>query len=68
MIRLYETVAGAVGAFAPVRVVAIALNTAHLDASTAKLAIKQTQAETGLPCTDPVRFGAEVLLDAVMED
>jgi len=68
VIRLYETVAGAVGAFAPVRVVAIALNTAHLDASTAKLAIEQTQAETGLPCTDPVRFGAEVLLNAVMQD
>ncbi len=65
VIRLYETVAGAVGAFAPVRVVAIALNTAHLDTETAKLAIEQTKAETELPCTDPVRFGAEALLDAV---
>lgn len=67
VIRLYETVAGAAGAFAPVRVVAIALNTAHLDTPTAQQAVKQTQAETGLPCTDPVRFGAEVLLNAVME-
>jgi uncharacterized NAD-dependent epimerase/dehydratase family protein len=68
VIRLYETVAGAVGAFAPVRVVAIALNTANLDAKAAKLVIEQTKAETGLACTDPVRFGAEALLDAVMEN
>lgn len=67
VIRLYETVAGAAGAFAPVSVVAIALNTAHLDAPSAQLAIAQTQAETGLPCSDPVRFGAEALLDAVMD-
>lgn len=68
VIRLYETVAGAAGALAPVSVVAIALNTAHLDASDAELAIEQTKAETGLPGTDPVRFGAEVLLDAVMQN
>lgn len=68
VIRLYEMVAGGAGAFASVRVVAIALNTAHLDASSAQLAIEQTQAETGLTCTDPVRFGADQLLDAVMEN
>jgi len=68
VVRLYETIAGGVGAFAPVRVVAIALNTAHLETDAARQAIEQTQAETGLPCTDPLRFGAEALLDAVMED
>lgn len=68
VIQLYEMVASAAGAFAPVRVVAIALNTAHLDAETAKIAFEQTQAETGLPCTDPVRFGGDRLLDAVMEN
>lgn len=67
VIRLYEAVAAAAGAFAPARVVAIALNTAHLDTSSARQAIEQTQAATKLPCTDPVRFGAELLLDAVME-
>ena len=67
VVRLYEAVASAAGAFANVRVVAIALNTAHLDFPSAQLAIEQTQAETGLPCTDPVRFDAETLLDAVME-
>ena len=68
VIRLYESVASAAGAFAPVRVVAVALNTAHLDEAAAKDAIAQTTAQTGLPCTDAVRFGANVLLDAVMKD
>ncbi|MBW4560329.1 MAG: DUF1611 domain-containing protein [Mojavia pulchra JT2-VF2] len=68
VIRLYESVASAGGAFARVPVVAIALNTAHLDDSAAKEAIAQTTAETGLPCTDAVRFGAGILLDAVMKN
>ncbi|BAY12286.1 DUF1611 domain-containing protein [Calothrix sp. NIES-2098] len=68
VIRLYETVASAAGAFAPVRVVAVALNTAHLDEATAKEAIAQTTKETGLPCTDAVRFDANILLDAVMKN
>jgi len=67
VIELYEAVAAAAGAFAPVPVVGIALNTAHLDTSAAQLAIEQIQTETKLPCTDPVRFGAEVLLEAVMK-
>jgi uncharacterized NAD-dependent epimerase/dehydratase family protein len=68
VIRLYETVANAGGAFASVPVVGIALNTAHLDDLEAKAAIAQTIAETGLPCTDVVRYDANVLLDAVMQN
>jgi uncharacterized NAD-dependent epimerase/dehydratase family protein len=30
-------------------------------------AIATAQEETGLPCTDPIRFGAEVLLDAILD-
>ena len=66
VIRLYEAVASAGGAFAPVRVVAIALNTGHLDTEAAQKAIEQVREETGLPCTDAVRFGADLLLDEVM--
>lgn len=68
VIKLYEMVARGAGAFAPVKVVAIALNTFHLDISDAQQAIEQTEAETGLPCTDAVRFGADALLDAVVEN
>jgi uncharacterized NAD-dependent epimerase/dehydratase family protein len=68
VINLYETVASAGGAFGKVPVAGIALNTAHLDEFAAKEAIAQTTAETGLPCTDVVRFGADVLLDAVMQN
>lgn len=68
VIHIYETVASAGGAFGTVPVVGIALNTAHLDEDAAKEAIAQTIAETGLPCTDVVRFGADILLDAVMQN
>ena len=66
VIQLYETVARAGGAFAPVPVVAIALNTGHLQAEAAQRAIEQVKTETGLPCTDVVRFGADLFVDAVM--
>ncbi len=65
VVKLYESVASAAGAFNPVKVVAVSLNTAHLDQAAAQLAINQTQAETDLPCTDPIRCGAGVLLNAV---
>ena len=68
VVRLYEMVASAGGIFGQVRVKAIALNTFHLDAEAAQQAIEQVQQETGLPCTDAVRFGAEPLLNAVISD
>jgi uncharacterized NAD-dependent epimerase/dehydratase family protein len=66
VVQVYETVAAAGGSFAPVQVCAIALNTAHLDDLSAQQAIEQAKSETGLPCTDPVRFGSDVLLDAIL--
>jgi len=66
VVQLYETVARAAGAFATVKVVAIALNTGHLNATEAQDAIAQTEADTQLPCTDPVRLGADKLLDAIL--
>ena len=67
VIQLYETVARAGGAFADVKVAAIALNTFHLNVSEAQTAIEQVQAETKLPCTDVVRFGADMILDTIMQ-
>jgi uncharacterized NAD-dependent epimerase/dehydratase family protein len=46
-------------------VVAIALNTRDLDEDAARRAVEETEAETGLPVDDPVRFGAAKLVDAV---
>ena len=66
VIALYEALATAGGTFHPARVAGMALNTAHLPEAEARRAIALTQAETGLPCTDAVRFGAELLLDAVL--
>jgi uncharacterized NAD-dependent epimerase/dehydratase family protein len=65
VVEVYEAVAAAGGAFAPTKVAGIALNTAHLDHDAALQAIAITQEDTNLPCTDPVRFGAGVLLDAI---
>ena len=48
------------------RVVAIALNTADLDAEEAQTAIEEAEASTGITSDDPVRFGADRLLDAVL--
>jgi uncharacterized NAD-dependent epimerase/dehydratase family protein len=52
----------------PAKVACIALNTRSLEADAdARKAIAETEAETGLPADDPVRFGAGRLLDAVLE-
>jgi uncharacterized NAD-dependent epimerase/dehydratase family protein len=50
----------------PAKVVCLALNTAKADEETARAAIADTEAETGLPADDPVRFGAGKLLEAVL--
>ena len=62
LVRLYE---GAMSWIRPARVSALALNTRGLDDDQARAAIAAASEETGLPATDPVRFGADALLDAV---
>jgi uncharacterized NAD-dependent epimerase/dehydratase family protein len=48
------------------RVVAIALNTRELADVTAREAIRRATEETGLPATDPVRFGGGELVEATI--
>ena len=62
-IRLYEAIGSAVH---PTRVIGISLNTYDLPESAAHAACERAARETGLPCTDPVRFDAAPLLDAVV--
>jgi uncharacterized NAD-dependent epimerase/dehydratase family protein len=50
----------------PARVAAIGLNTAGLDDAAAEAAITSAAQETGLPAADPVRQGADTILDAVL--
>ena len=50
----------------PARVAGIALNTYGLSEEDARAAAAAARAETGLPADDPVRFGGDDLLDAVL--
>ena len=49
------------------RVACIALNTRLLDEKAARAAIAAAEQETGLPADDPVRFGPDRLLGAVLD-
>jgi uncharacterized NAD-dependent epimerase/dehydratase family protein len=63
LIELYERLALPVR---PARVVALALNTARYGEERARTEIAAAERETGLPTDDPVRFGSDRLLDAVL--
>jgi uncharacterized NAD-dependent epimerase/dehydratase family protein len=56
--RLLETVK-------PAPVIGIALNTQHLSEDQARAEIARARAETGLPATDLVRFGADEFYSAI---
>ena len=45
------------------RVVGISINTSHLSDSEARGLVCRTEQETGLPCSDPIRFGVESIVD-----
>lgn len=61
--EIYETAAGWLK---PAPVVAIALNTYMMPDDEAQAAIAAAERETGLPTSDPVRYGAGALLDALL--
>jgi uncharacterized NAD-dependent epimerase/dehydratase family protein len=49
----------------PSKTIAIALNTYDLSEQAARDAIARAEDETGLPATDPVRFDAVPIVDAI---
>jgi uncharacterized NAD-dependent epimerase/dehydratase family protein len=51
-----------------IRCVGIAVNTEALDEAAAKAFLEKTASEHGLPATDPIRFGAEPLVDQLIKD
>lgn len=62
---LYEDLAEACGTFARPKTAAVSLITMHLGEDEALEAIAKLEQETGLPTTDPVRFGASKIVDAL---
>lgn len=63
--KMYEDAASWVRPPEPPRVVAISASTYDLDEETARAAVAEARERTGLPVTDPVRFGIGPLADAV---
>lgn len=66
VISLYELAVSAGGTFAKTSITGVALNTFGLHEKEAHQAIADVSKETGLPCTDVVRFGAEPLLIPIL--
>ena len=64
--RLYEDIAETCGLYDRPKTAGISLNTWHLPEPEALDAIARTEDETGLPTTDPVRFGVDKLLDSLL--
>jgi D-glutamate N-acetyltransferase len=50
----------------PAKVVGVALNTRDLQEAEARAAVAAAEAETGLPASDPVRFGAGPIVDVLV--
>jgi uncharacterized NAD-dependent epimerase/dehydratase family protein len=50
----------------PATVACVALNTRRLDDEGARAAIRAAEEETGLPADDPVRFGPDRLVEAIL--
>ena len=63
MIRICEE---AIRPLRPAPVIGVALNTSDLSEEDARAAVEQAQSETGLPATDPVRFGAGPLAEIIL--
>jgi uncharacterized NAD-dependent epimerase/dehydratase family protein len=65
LVEIYEQAAAPVF---PAKVLGICLNTYDLDAAAARRAVERAATETGLPTTDPVRFDAAPLVEAVLRE
>jgi len=62
-IRLHEMISRPI---LPAKVVGLSMTTYGLTDADAKKELQRLEAETGLPTTDPLRFGAEGLADALI--
>jgi uncharacterized NAD-dependent epimerase/dehydratase family protein len=67
LIRMNEEVVNWLHRQGNSKVTGIALITHHLSEQEAQAAVRQVEEETGLPTTDVLRFGADKLLDALLQ-
>lgn len=65
-IDLCERVAECCGTYPRPTTLGVALNTAHCEEDEARRAVAGIEEATGLPCTDPVRFGTTPLVQALI--
>jgi uncharacterized NAD-dependent epimerase/dehydratase family protein len=65
VISLFETVACAGGALMRPTTVGVAVNTSMLSDTEAREYLQNVTNETGLTATDPVRYGADKLVQAI---
>lgn len=66
LIALYEDVASACGTYERPKTVAVSVNTFGLSDAESAAEVERCARESGLPATDPVRYGAQPLLDAIL--
>src|SRR5712691_8258214 len=64
LVEIYERAAAPVR---PTKVIGICLNTFDMNEAQARAAVTRAAEETGLPATDPVRFGAAPLVEAIVQ-
>jgi uncharacterized NAD-dependent epimerase/dehydratase family protein len=62
MVRMHDA---AVAALRPAPTIAVALNTSDLSDADARAAVREAEALTGVPATDPVRFDATPIAEAI---
>ncbi|MBN8813728.1 MULTISPECIES: N-acetyltransferase DgcN [unclassified Sphingomonas] len=49
-----------------VRAVGVCLNTSRMEVEAARALCRQIEADLGLPCTDPIAFGVEAIIDELL--
>lgn len=66
VLEMREICERAIAPLRPSKVIGVSLVTFDMDEAAARDAIKRAEDETGLPATDPVRFGPEPLAEAIL--
>jgi len=66
--QMYQDLASCCGTFQRPRWIGTAINSGHLNSEEYRFYRNQIREDTGLPATDPLREGVDVLLDELLRD